>query len=86
MKVVFLTLVAAAVFGATAIAALADQPDRAAFVPVVEQSEAKANHVRRATQSKTGFRKVQLTRAEPAQVDLNKDGKVSFKELLAYDF
>lgn len=70
---------------AASTASTQDQ-QRAFFLPVAETGEHAQPGVRRAKAVLPNFAEAELTDAELRQVDKNRDGKVSFDELLAFDF
>jgi|GEM_PF-3936664 hypothetical protein len=79
-------IVTAFVVALAASAASAQDQARAFFVPVAETSDATQPNVRRAKPVPANFAEADLSQAELRQVDKNGDGKVSFDELLAFDF
>jgi len=66
----------------TSSVALSETTDRAGFLPA---SETMADPVKRATSETASLVAVPLPPASIGQVDTNKDGKISFAELLTHD-
>ena len=64
--------------------ALAETPDRTVIRPPADV-KAPADPVRRADPEAMSMGLVALAPAEVAQVDKNRDGKISFAELLLHD-
>lgn len=64
--------------------ALSDTSERAAFRPAAEVTVA-ADPVRREEAETVSMGQVVLAPAKVAQIDRNRDGTISFAELLAYD-
>ncbi len=63
-------------------AVLSDTADRSVFSPA---SETVAEPVKRAVTGKLTMGTASLAPADVNHVDMNKDGKISFAELLAHD-
>ena len=64
---------------------VADQADRASFLPLAEAEIMPVAAVDRADAGSPDLGRIILEAAELADVDANSDGKISFEELLQHD-
>ena len=63
----------------------AENADQASFRPVPSQTSVTADPVRRADTNRVRMGQVKLAPASVADVDTNRDGRISFEELMAKD-
>ena len=72
------------ILAVTSGAALSDTADRADLRPTVE-AKVPAEQMRREATETVSMGQVALAPASVVQIDRNRDGKISFAELLAFD-